>query len=254
MMQWQHKDLKPAIISIGDEILFGEIENNNAYWIQKKFFALGIPFQKSISIGDDILLISNEIKSLKNQGYFPIITTGGLGGTHDDVSREGIAKALDLDYCIHQECLKKLHELYKLEITDQRKRMAILPKNCDLIENPLGAPGFYINGVYALPGFPQMFQAMVQNILDQSLHSTHIKSITQSCLYNTTEGVIAIDVENFSKKFPLVNVGIYGNIDSSLRQTTVKIRYNDTHNINDKTIESFFLEIANKYQIEYQII
>lgn len=251
-MSWNLNQLKPAIVSIGDELLYGEIQNTNVTWIQERFVSIGIPFQKLLTVGDDIEVISLELKRLIHDEYFPIIVTGGLGGTHDDVTREAVSKALDVDFCIHNECLDQLHQLYKLDITDQRKRMAILPKECTLIPNPLGAPGFYLSHIYAFPGFPQMFKPMVQEIIQANCHSSNRDQLSMSYQYNTTEGVIAIDVEEFALKHQNINVGIYGNIDSYLRETTVKVRYNSDINIDQEVLLQFFLDIASKHNLVYK--
>ncbi|MCJ8347612.1 competence/damage-inducible protein A [bacterium] len=251
-MKWNQRALKPAILSIGDELLFGEILNSNLDWLLKKFFSLSIPLKKSITIGDDLDLIALEISRLKKEDYYPIIVCGGLGGTHDDLTREAISKGLGVDFCLHPKCLDILQNLYQLEFNDQRKRMAILPKDCDLILNPLGAPGFHINGIYAFPGFPQMFKPMMEAVLDGEFEKSSTKQFTKAYVYQTTEGVIALDVDKFAQENPDFQVGIYGNVDSYLRETTVKVRYNNNQQDVIKLLEEFFHDLADKHQIQYQ--
>ncbi|MCO4781532.1 MAG: competence/damage-inducible protein A [Candidatus Cloacimonetes bacterium] len=253
-MTWTIETLKPAIVCVGDELLYGEITNTNLTWIQDQFVTLGAPFQKLVTIPDHIATISLEIQRLLHDQYHPIIVTGGLGGTHDDVTREAIAHALKVEFCVHQECLDILHDLYKLEITDQRKRMAVLPKDCTLIHNPLGAPGFHLQEVYAFPGFPQMFKPMVKYIIENQGPNIQVEQKTMIYLYNTTEGVIALDVEDFAQNNKSLNVGIYGNVDSYLRQTRVKVRYTTQSTLDESVLEQFFLGIAEKHQIEYKRI
>ena len=161
--------LKRAIlIIIGNEILSGRTKDKNIFIISKKLFANGILLEKVTVIPDIIKIIKKEI--LENKLKFDyIITTGGIGPTHDDVTAESISLALKKKYCLNNDALNELKKYYKKiksDLTDARKKMAFMPKGSKLIKNKLtGAPGFNIENIYVFAGIPSIVDIMMDEFL-----------------------------------------------------------------------------------------
>jgi len=155
----QNPALKPAVVTVGSELVYGERDNDNQQWLLRKLWDNAIPAALSLSVGDDETLIAAQIARLHEEGYFPILVSGGIGGTHDDVTRQGIAAGLERPPVEHEECRSILAEKYGDRFTPQRQRMAELPEGAVLIDNSLGAPGFHCQGVYGFPGFPNEFSS-----------------------------------------------------------------------------------------------
>lgn len=129
-----------------------------------------LPAVVALTIGDDPDVIAEHVGHLYRVGYGPIFVSGGMGGTHDDRTREGIAAAVGAPLQRHAECFEILRAAYGhigLEFTEERRRMAELPMGASLIPNPSGAPGFSVHGrVFAFPGFPRMLKPMMLAVLD----------------------------------------------------------------------------------------
>ncbi|MAG00866.1 MAG: hypothetical protein CL388_06615 [Acidiferrobacteraceae bacterium] len=222
----QKREVNPAVVTVGDEILYGERRNLNQEWLLSTLWNLGCPATTAVMLPDDESSISSSIKRLKEQDHLPILTSGGIGGTHDDVTRQGIAAALNLPLARHDECFEFLKARYGPDFTPQRERMTQLPKGCELIDNPIGAPGFYIGGVYAFPGFPNMLRPMAELVLSSILpHEQADEQATINVSLPLPEWSIAMEVESFSKQFPPCQVGVYPSTKQYSRETTIRLRY-----------------------------
>jgi nicotinamide-nucleotide amidase len=162
--------MKAYIITIGDEILLGNTLNTNAAYIGSQLFDINIPVVKTSVIGDDNSFIMNELKYASEVADI-IIVTGGLGPTHDDVTRKSIVDFFNTELIESKEVLediKTLFEKRKRIVTDVNIDQAKVPKVAEVIRNQLGtAPGLWIerdNKIYVvMPGVPYEMQAMMDS-------------------------------------------------------------------------------------------
>ena len=163
-------EMKAYIITIGDEILLGNTLNTNAAYIGEQLFEINIPVMKTSVVGDDNSSILNELK-LASDSCDLILITGGLGPTHDDVTRKSIVDFFNTELVENKEVLediKTLFEKRKRQVTDVNMDQAKVPKNAEVIRNQLGtAPGLWIerdDKIYAvMPGVPYEMQAMMES-------------------------------------------------------------------------------------------
>ncbi len=161
-----------AILSIGDELLRGIIDNKNVSYIANQLFINGFQTKTILSVGDDINVIVNALDKL-SKSHNLIITTGGLGPTPDDKTIEAIADWLNVPIVLNDEVKRTIQNFYKnqeVKYTQMRERMAMAPQSAELLPNPVGAaPGIKVkkNNVilFSLPGVPQE----AQTIFDQSV-------------------------------------------------------------------------------------
>jgi len=161
--------MKAYIITIGDEILLGNTLNTNAAYIGAQLFEINIPVIKSSVIGDDNSAILNELNFASGVADL-IIITGGLGPTHDDVTRKSIVDFFNTELIENQEVLediKTLFEKRKRIVTEVNIDQAKVPKIAEVIRNQLGtAPGLWIEKevkIYAvMPGVPYEMEAMME--------------------------------------------------------------------------------------------
>lgn len=208
--QGEHPAIRPAVVTVGDELIFGERINANEKWLLHLLWERGYPAQIAFSLPDDVHAIASWIRRLLDTGHYPVLVSGGLGGTHDDLTREGIAKALDVPLTKHEECFRILETRYGDRLNAERQRMAWLPQGCELIANPLGAPGFHIQGVFAFPGFPNMLQPMILDVLPAILpDKSPLQWVVREYMLPVAEGDIAEEVGRFVQRFPQVHIGIY---------------------------------------------
>ena len=162
--------MKAYIITIGDEILLGNTLNTNAAYIGEQLFEINLPVIKTSVIGDDNPSILNELR-LASEVADVILLTGGLGPTHDDVTRKSIVDFFETELVENEEVLediKKLFEKRKRKLTNVNIDQAKVPKVAQAIRNQLGtAPGYWIEKdekIYAvMPGVPYEMEAMMES-------------------------------------------------------------------------------------------
>ncbi|EPY2275745.1 competence/damage-inducible protein A [Clostridium sporogenes] len=162
--------MKAEILCVGTELLLGDIVNTNAQYISKELASMGIEVYHHSVIGDNENRLLKELERAFNYCDL-VITTGGLGPTKDDLTKESIAKFFQEDLILHQESLKQIEKrllCFNKSMTESNKKQAYFPKNCTILENPNGtAPGFIIekNNKIAiiLPGPPYEMQPMFEN-------------------------------------------------------------------------------------------
>ena len=164
-----NKKIKSAsIVIIGNEILSGRTQDKNINYIAKELFKSGILLKYVCVIPDEKKIIVNEIRRLKRKYDF-VITTGGIGPTHDDITAESISLAVKKSYVLHKDAYQELVKYYKKiksDLTDARKKMAYMPKGSKLIKNSVsGAPGFQIENIFVFAGIPSIAEAMTKEFL-----------------------------------------------------------------------------------------
>ena len=199
---------KAGILVIGDEILSGRTQDTNSHFIAKKLTESGILLEEIKIIQDSKKIIIKNIKEFSKK-YNYVFTTGGIGPTHDDITSESIAQAFDLKYCFHKEAYRILENYYpKGEFNEGRKKMAKMPENAKLIDNPLTvAPGFIIKNIYVLPGVPQILEKMFISLLEKIKKGPPKKSLTINT--NLYESVISVDLEKIQNKYKKCSIGSY---------------------------------------------
>jgi nicotinamide-nucleotide amidase len=171
--------MQAKVISIGDEILIGQIVNTNASFIAEKLYSIGIPVTKIITIGDNEQDLLDELKESEEKFDVTIIT-GGLGPTHDDITKPILIKFFKDELVIDEKVLdhvKKMFASRNIEMPQSNTGQAEVPKNSKVIWNNNGtAPGIWIekNGkvFIALPGVPYEMKSMVTDFILSELQKT----------------------------------------------------------------------------------
>lgn len=166
------------VFTIGNEVVHGRVLNTNASYLGRKLVLLGYNLLGSISLVDDVELVARFLRYVLPEAD-TIITTGGLGPTYDDRTAEAIAKALDLDLVVNSDALEMVRSKYarlNLPLTNERLKMAVLPRGSRAIPNPVGtAPGIHVEVdgklVIALPGVPREMEAMFEGYVEPLLRA-----------------------------------------------------------------------------------
>ena len=145
--------MKAEIISIGDELLIGQVINSNQAYIAEKLNSIGIFGDKMTTIGDD----ENEILSAFKNAYAShdvITVTGGLAPTHDDITRGVVCKFFNTDSIVNDEALENVKRIFARLKSVPRKineDQALVPRGCTVIQNRLGtAPGISSNEIVSI--------------------------------------------------------------------------------------------------------
>ena len=173
------KEIIAGIIIIGNEVLSGRTQDINTSTIATWLNSLGIEVKEVRIIPDNKKIIIDTVNVLRKKFNY-IFTTGGIGPTHDDITAESISSAFNLEYGIHKEAFSILENYYKPgEFTEGRQKMAKMPTNASLILNPTsGAPGFYVENVFCLPGVPSILKSMLGGLKNNIVGGKPILSLT----------------------------------------------------------------------------
>ena len=206
--------MKAEIITIGDEILIGQIIDTNSQWIGQELNKIGVSVYQISSIQDDEQHILNAFKEAQERVDIVIIT-GGLGPTKDDITKKTIAKFFqDTEVVIYQEVIdhiKGLFDKMKHPFREIQKTHAHLPSKATLLKNVFGtAPGmwFYENDTVfvSLPGVPyEMKGLMTTEVLPRIQQQFKLPFIIHKTImtYGQGESTIAERIEDFENNLPM---------------------------------------------------
>jgi nicotinamide-nucleotide amidase len=213
-----------AVLTIGNELVSGDVENTNAPWLATRLERLGIGVNLIAAVPDDVESIASFVRA--NAATVDVlIVTGGLGGTPDDVTREAIAAAYELPQAELPDVAADLRARFRSD-PDYAARWALLPRGARPLENPLGgAPGFTIENVYVLPGLPAEMQAMFATIESQLHGDSPIASWRRR--YRTTESRIVGVLEAMGELHPGVLVGSYPRFDALGSEVEIVVKSRD---------------------------
>lgn len=181
------------IITIGTEILLGEIVDTNAPFIARALRDLGVDLYWKTSVGDNPGRISQALRQALARSDI-IITTGGLGPTVDDPTREAVAMAVGVEVEYHPELWEQIQARFRRFgrlPTENNKRQAYIPQGAVAIENPVGtAPAFIVENqggaIIALPGVPREMEYLMEHAVAPYLKQRYpLQGVIKSRLLHT---------------------------------------------------------------------
>ena len=203
--------MKAEIITIGDEILIGQIVDTNSAWLGTVLNEEGIEVTRINSISDTPEAIVEAIEGLYAETQL-VIVTGGLGPTKDDLTKQTLAKYFDSDMVFREDVWEHIVQLFKgfgREPVERNKQQALVPEACEVLFNHKGtAPGMLFRKgdvrIVSLPGVPYEMKALVSNELLPLLREEIDYQILHKTLFvvGVPESVLADKIEPFEDKFP----------------------------------------------------
>ncbi|MDR3609890.1 MAG: competence/damage-inducible protein A [Ignavibacteriaceae bacterium] len=160
------------ILTIGDEILIGQTLNTNAAYIGSKLIELNINVCKTSVVGDNEKVILNEFKACFDKNDL-VVVTGGLGPTHDDITRSCVVKFFNTELVMNDDVLKDVNQIFSKRgriVTKVNEEQALVPKIANVIRNSLGtAPGIWIEKdqkiFVVMPGVPFEMKEMMDSYI-----------------------------------------------------------------------------------------
>lgn len=206
--------MKATIVTIGDEILIGQITDTNSGFIAKALDRIGVAVHEMLSISDDKQHILDTFAKLQNQVDLVIIT-GGLGPTKDDITKhtfcEYFEDQLIVDEIVLAHVTQIIEGFYKRPITQLNKDQALVPSKCTVLHNAMGtAPGMWMkkeNTVFiSLPGVPYEMKYLVENeIVPKVVREYDRPYIIHKTIltYGEGESKIAERIEDWENNLPV---------------------------------------------------
>jgi|SRR5690606_19255465 molybdenum cofactor synthesis domain-containing protein len=198
-----------AVLIIGDEILSGRTQDTNLRDIARYLAARGVDLLEARTVPDVLEEIVAALNALRTR-YDYVITTGGIGPTHDDITADAVAAAFGVELVEHPEIIAMLESRWgEGGLTSARRRMARVPVGGELVKNPVaGPPGFTIGNVFVLAGVPQIMRGMLEDVGPRMKGGAVVVSRTLR-VEGHGEGMIADTFERIANAHPEMSLGSY---------------------------------------------
>jgi molybdenum cofactor synthesis domain-containing protein len=195
-----------AIVTIGNELVSGDVPNSNASWLARRLAPLGVATRALVAIPDEVDVIAETIRR-EAAHHDVVLVTGGLGGTPDDITREALAHTFGVPQVEYPELVADLTARFRGDPAYVTP-WAHLPEGSRPLENPLGgAPGFTLENVYVFPGLPAEMEAMFLAIEEEFRRGSPIAAWRR--VLHTRESAIAPALLEVGERWPGVLVGSY---------------------------------------------
>jgi molybdenum cofactor synthesis domain-containing protein len=213
-----------AIVTIGNELLSGDVENTNGSWLARRLEAVGAEVRLIAVLPDEVEEIALFLREQADRSDV-VLVTGGLGGTPDDVTREAVAATFGVEQAEYGDVAADLRARF-LRDPEYAARWAMLPAGSRPLANPLGgAPGFVLENVYVLPGLPAEMEAMFETVEVELRAGPPIGSWRHT--YRTTESQIVEILTQALVTHPQVRVGSYPSFGANGPYVEVVLKSND---------------------------
>ncbi len=204
--------MKAEVIAIGSELLLGQIIDTNSSYIAKRLAENGIELVQTATVGDDLQRMKEVIREAIHRSQI-IITTGGIGPTEDDLTREAIAEVTQHPLTFQPRLMEQIEALFKkrgFRMAESNRKQAYIPEGAIPIENPKGtAPGFIAEtsdgAIISVPGVPFEMEYLVENTVIPYLRTRfHIRhqviqyKVLRAC--GLGESAIGLQIKDLMKE------------------------------------------------------
>lgn len=220
-----------ALVLIGEELLAGKIDDQNGQFAIRRCRELGLRLREIAYIGDTVDVIADTVRRLLPH-HDAVLTSGGVGPTHDDVTMEGIARACDVELIEHPGMRDVITARFgeASPQLDVWMRMAMVPANCEPLSGDTRSPIFKCGKVYALPGVPELFELQAEQVLS----TMRGVPVVMKTLYLTVgEGEVALALEEAASTFPELSIGSYPVREHASYSTRITLEHQDENVVND---------------------
>ena len=225
-----------AVLIIGDEILSGRTQDTNLRDIARFLGVHGVDLCEARTVSDVHQDIVDALNALRNR-YDYVITTGGIGPTHDDITADAVAAAFGVELYEHPDIIAMMTARWSGELNAARRRMARVPVGGDLVKNPAqGPPGFTIGNVFVLAGVPPIMRGMLDDVGPRMRSGAVVLSRTVR-VEGTGEGAIAAPLEAVAKLHPAMSLGSYPFFNDGVYGSNLVLRGRDAEELTTTVAE-----------------
>jgi len=216
-----------AVLVIGDEILSGRTKDRNIGYIAEYLANIGVDVREARVVPDDEAEIVAALNAVRSR-YDYVVTTGGIGPTHDDITADAVARAFGAPIGEDPRVIALMLERYApADLTPARRRMARIPEGAELIDNPVSkAPGFHIGNVFVLAGVPQVMQAMLDFAV-KSMKTGATMAVETIEAGAIPEGRYGDPLGAIAKALPTVSIGSYPSYKDGRFNNQIVVRGKD---------------------------
>jgi len=236
-----------GVIIIGNEILSGRTKDANLSYLAQIMNDHGVQVREARiipDIGDHIIHTVNTYRHLHDY----VVTTGGIGPTHDDITANSIAAAMGRQVVMHPEIVAMLKRRpASEEVMASRMLMARVPEGAELVPSSVGPPGFVIENVFVLAGVPQVMRSMAQSMVKMMKGGLSVQS--RSIRTYLVESEIATPLGEIQHRYPQTDIGSYPFYQEGRYGTNVVMRSTDKATLDamHQEIESMIAVLNERY-------
>lgn len=209
-----------GLVIIGNEVLSGKVEEENARYLITELRALGVTLMRVVMIRDDVETIARDVREM-SEAYEYVFTSGGVGSTHDDVTMTAVARAFGVGLEDSLELVGMLESHYGERMNEAVRRMGRLPAGAELVgTNELRYPLVKVRNVFVFPGVPSFLRAkfeVVKNLVRQA------PFILRQVFLSVGEDRIAEPLAEVDRQFPGLEFGSYPRFDDADHRVRVTI-------------------------------
>jgi molybdenum cofactor synthesis domain-containing protein len=216
-----------AILVIGDEILSGRTKDRNIGYIAEYLARVGVDVREARVVPDVEDEIVTALDALRFR-YDYVVTTGGIGPTHDDITADAVARAFGVAIGEDSRAMAIMLERYAPDdLTPARRRMARIPVGADLVDNPISrAPGFRIGNVFVLAGVPSVMQAMLDSAV-KGMRTGAVMLVETIDAGGVPEGRYGDALGAVAATHPAVSIGSYPSFKDGRFNNQIVVRGKD---------------------------
>jgi len=215
--------MQVSIITIGDELLSGQVENTNGSWLARRLTTQGATVRAIVTLPDEIVALRDAIADHSDR-FDAVVVTGGLGSTPDDVTVDAVGAALDRDLVRHdrtdrlvREEVERIREEYP-EFEFDTGRAARRPVGSRAIPNDEGiAPGFVVENVFVLPGVPSEMKPTFDRVAGELEGAMHSRSVFSTVPESHLNDLLRHAGETFD-----VSIGCYPGDDIEIKRIEIR--------------------------------
>lgn len=213
-----------AILVIGDEILSGKTQDQNARLLIGELRELGVALRRIVIIPDDVEEVAASVRELSSR-FDHVFTSGGVGPTHDDVTLAGVARAFDVNLVRRADLEAKLRTYFGADVDESRLRMADTPEGSELLApEEMRWPLLKVRNVFILPGVPELFHKKFMAIRERF----RVAPFFARAFYTLQEEFdIAAGLRAVADAHPQVAIGSYPSFSSPDYRVKVTLESKD---------------------------
>lgn len=228
-----------GIVLIGNEILSGKIADSNAVYLCRELRALGVAVGRIAVVPDEVEAICREVAEC-SRAYDFVFTSGGVGPTHDDVTIEGIARALGVEVVRDPRLVALLGRYYRGNLNAARLKMAEVPAGAELVTGDSPTfPAIFVRNIYVFPGVPEIFRQKFDAIKDRFRDTPYF---LRSVFVAIGEGTLTDFLNDLLRAYPRLMLGSYPEFSNPEYKVKVTLESKDQAYL-DRALADFLGEL-----------
>jgi FAD synthetase len=213
-----------GILVIGNEILSGKVVDTNSPYLCRELRGLGVDVERIITIPDVISVIAEHVRVM-SQGFDFVLTSGGIGPTHDDLTIEGVAAAFGASLQHSESILERMRRAMGSEPNASQRKMAQIPAGATLLDaGDLWFPLVVVGNVYIFPGIPELLRKKFESARERF---RGVPFVLKRVYVRSMESEIAEDLHAVLKQFPELLLGSYPRIQEEAFRVLLTLESRD---------------------------